>query len=218
MSRPALDVTKAWTSRQWKHDRQLFCAQFSPNGQFIAAGGQDKLVHVWDLKNDQKQSFDAHRTWVSALAFHPTGGQLFTADYHGVVHCWNYDLYNKPVWTIGHADANNVRAVVVTPDGKHLITAGDDTVIKVFDSTNGKSVTTVTGNVFSAWRFLPMAKTSSVVTSMARFASGAWATGPRCANSMPVCSTRGKTILSPTWEECAVSLSAATEPCWLPEV
>jgi WD40 repeat protein len=146
MSRPALNVTQAWTSRQLKHDRQLFRAQFSPDGQFIAAGGQDKLVHVWDLENNQKQSFDAHRTWVSALAFHPTGRRLFTADYHGVVHCWSYDLYNRPVWTIGHADANNARAVIVTPDGKYLITAGDDTVIKVFNSTNGKPVATLHGH------------------------------------------------------------------------
>ena len=146
MSRPALNVKKAWTSCQLKHDRQLFRAQFSPDGQFIAAGGQDKLVHVWDLKNDKKKSFGAHKTWVSALAFHPAGGQLFTADYHGVVHCWNYDVYDRPAWTIGNANDDNVRTLLVTPNGEHLITAGDDTIIKVFNSTNGEPVTTLNGH------------------------------------------------------------------------
>ena len=57
MSAPPLDVAKAWPSRELKHGRQLFRAQFSPDGQWIAAGGQDKLVHryIEDLKKIDAQ-------------------------------------------------------------------------------------------------------------------------------------------------------------------
>ena len=146
MNTPALDIKKAWTSRELKHDRQLFRAQFSPDGKFIAAGGQDKLVHVWELEGDKKKTLNAHKTWVSSLVFHPKTKRLFTADYLGVIHCWNYEAGGGPQWTIPNADHDNVRALVVTPDGKHLISAGDDAVIKVWNTANGKPVTELEGH------------------------------------------------------------------------
>ena len=56
MSAPPLDVAKAWPSRELKHGRQLFRAQFSPDGQWIAAGGQDKLVHLWTFEKEEEKS------------------------------------------------------------------------------------------------------------------------------------------------------------------
>ncbi len=146
MNVPALDVKKAWASRELKHDRQLFRAQFSPDGKFIAAGGQDKFVYVWELEGDKKKTLNAHKTWMSSIVFHPKAKRLFTADYLGVIHCWNYEAGGKPLWTISNADRDNVRALVVTPDGKHLISAGDDTVIKVWNTANGKPVTRLEGH------------------------------------------------------------------------
>jgi len=143
---PALDVKKTWVSRELKHNRQLFRAQFSPDGKFIAAGGQDKLVHAWELEGENKMTFDAHKTWVSSLTFHPKAKCLFTADYLGVIHCWDYESGGKPKWTIPNADQDNVRALVVTPDGKYLLSAGDDAIIKVWNPANGKPLTQLAGH------------------------------------------------------------------------
>ena len=80
MSVPSLEITKAWPSRELEHERQLFRAQFSPDGKFVAAGGQDKLVHLWELEKDERKSLDGHKTWVSSLVFHPKEKKLFTAE------------------------------------------------------------------------------------------------------------------------------------------
>ena len=81
MNAPALNVTKTWVSRELTHDLQLFRAQFSPEGKYIAAAGVDKLVHVWETEGEQKKTFAGYKTWVSSLAFHPREKRLFTADY-----------------------------------------------------------------------------------------------------------------------------------------
>ena len=150
MNAPALDVKKAWVSREITHDLQLFRAQFSHDGKFIAAGEQDKLVHVWELEGEKKKTLNAHKTWVSSLTFHPKAKRLFTADYLGVIHCWNHEAGGKPLWTIPEADRDNVRALVVTPDGKHLISAGDDAVIKVWNTATDERQTISAHTGFNA--------------------------------------------------------------------
>ncbi|MBT4665978.1 MAG: hypothetical protein HOB63_05645, partial [Opitutae bacterium] len=146
MSVPPLDVAKAWPSIELEHGRQLFRAQFSFDGRWIAAGGQDKLVHLWELEKDGKKALVGHDTWVSSLVFHPKEKKLFTADYLGVIHCWGYEKGDDPLWTIAEADRDNVRALVVTADGKYLISAGDDAVIKVWKTSDGKQVTELNGH------------------------------------------------------------------------
>ena len=152
MSAPALDIKAARVSRELTHDRQLFRAQFSPDGRTIAAGGQDQRVHVWELDGEApaKKSFDGHRTWVSALAFHPEGKQLFTADFHGVIHCWDYEgsTAGGPRWTIPGAGSgnDNVRALAVTPGGRYLVSAGDDAIVKVWNAADGQPVARLEGH------------------------------------------------------------------------
>ncbi len=146
-AKPAFDPAKAHAGLSLKHDRQLIRAKFSPCGKFIAAAGLDGIIHVWELDTEKKFTLPGHDTWISALVFNPQGKQLFTADFHGAVHCWDYTAPDsKPLWTIARADANVTRTLAASPDGKLLASAGDDNVVRLWNTADGKPAKELPGH------------------------------------------------------------------------
>jgi WD40 repeat protein len=76
---------------------------------------------------------------VLALAFHPDQKRLLTGDYHGVVHCWSYaEATPRPQWTIQDTGHGWVRDLAISPDGKYLLTTGNDKLVRLWSPDNGK--------------------------------------------------------------------------------
>ena len=137
---PTLDVTKAWVSQTLEHSRPLTICRFSPCGSFLAAAGQDETVFLWNLETGQKTELSGHQSWVNSLAFHPGGSQLFTADFHGEIRCWQCDGAQPTTqWTREDAHAGWIRALAVAPDG-NLLSAGDDAVLRLWAVVDGQPI------------------------------------------------------------------------------
>lgn len=136
-----MDPAKVHLGQTFTHDRQLTRAKFSPDGKLVAAAGLDKLIHVWELESGEKYTLPGHATWISALVFNPKGRQLFTADFHGTIHCWDFATPDsKPLFTITGADANITRALAITGDGAALFSGGDDRVVRIWNTKDGKKL------------------------------------------------------------------------------
>ncbi len=139
--KPALDFSKVHPGPAFKHERQLIRARFSPDGTLVAAAGLDKIIHLWELKSGRKYTLPGHASWISALVFHPKGRQLFTADFHGTICCWDYATPgSKPLYTITGADAHVTRALAITSDGATLLSGGDDRVVRGWRTKDGAKV------------------------------------------------------------------------------
>ena len=147
MDKPALDPTKAFASKTLKHTRQLTRCRFSPCGQYVVAGGLDNLLHRWELATEKKTELAGHTCWIGALAFHPDGKRLFAVDYHGALLCWPYtEAAPKPLWSVKEAHGGWARAVAVSPDGKLVVTAGDDRIVRVWSADTGKPMRELPGH------------------------------------------------------------------------
>lgn len=144
---PDFDPTKIWESQSFEHDRILTVCAFSPCGKFVVAGAQHEDLQRWDLESGTRTPLTAHRSWVMALAFHPDRKRLISGDYHGVVHCWNYAKTEpKPLWTIEDTRHGWVRDLAITPDGKHLLTTGNDKLVKLWSPDGGTAIREFTGH------------------------------------------------------------------------
>ena len=138
---PTLEPQKTHLGPTFKHEHQLIRARFSPDGKLIAAAGLDKIIHIWELESGQARSLGGHATWISSLAFNPKDGHLFSADFHGTIRCWDCaGAGTEPLFTITGADANVTRALVVTTDGAHLLSGGDDGVVRKWSTKDGAKV------------------------------------------------------------------------------
>lgn len=158
---PTFDPTVTKEERVVENERQLLSVQFSPDGQFVFAGGYDGRLYRWNLaeaeakKDDKAETvaeavltgFDAHKGWVEGMVLHPDGKRLLTADSWGQVHCWTIsDAEMKPDWTIEQTNSSWLHGLAVSPDGKFLATCGNEHIVRVFSTTDGKLVGELEGH------------------------------------------------------------------------
>ncbi|RLN52491.1 hypothetical protein BBJ29_001121 [Phytophthora kernoviae] len=75
----------------------------SSDGKFLASGGCDKLVRVWDTeKNELMESFSGHRDSISALAFRLRSHSLFSGSLDRSIKHWNLKEMGYVETLFGH--------------------------------------------------------------------------------------------------------------------
>ena len=71
------------------HERGVFDVAFSPKGQYLVSGGEDKTVRVWDFLGNELAVSQHHDDRVVAIEFSPEGDFFLSASYDGKVNLWS---------------------------------------------------------------------------------------------------------------------------------
>ena len=117
---------------------------FSPNGRQLAGGGSSgDQVHaaVWDVATGELRHHwnwpkgrDPHST-VESLCFTPDGSRLAAAVFRqSAAYVWDLKLGKQ----IAHLSHNEVYGLSFSPDGKSLLTAGWDSIIRFWKTDTGE--------------------------------------------------------------------------------
>ena len=128
----------------------VLAADLSADQQFVALGGPDKRVKIYQTK-DGKQTglIKKHTEWITAIAYSPDGKYLGTADRNGGVEIWESAADPKPFNTLaGHKAA--VTALAFMPGV--LASGSEDGTIKLWnvkEGTESKSWNAHPGGVLS---------------------------------------------------------------------
>jgi ribosomal RNA-processing protein 9 len=108
LSLPADDVTLEKKKKHSDKDKCVLALAVSSDGKYLASGGHDKLVRVWNVdKNELEESFSGHRDAVSALAFRLRSHSLFSASFDRSIKHWNLTEMGYVETLFGHQSEIN---------------------------------------------------------------------------------------------------------------
>lgn len=135
----------------------LTVVTFSPDGTLLAVGtdhGQEasSIVKVWESSSGQEQYTLVGQERIWSIAFSPDGNRLGMADRSGVVSMWALPRREGDT-EIGDSEVKQLFSVPVhssragglhfTPDGKQIVTAGEDGKLSFRESWTGEPLLTI---------------------------------------------------------------------------
>jgi len=110
---------------------QVRSIDFSPDGKYLATGGNDAVVRVWDTSTWKPVvSLEGHEHWISSLTFSADGKYLASGDHNGVIFIWDTGTWEETRQLSEHSI--RCLSVAFSQDGNYLASGGDDGELFVY--------------------------------------------------------------------------------------
>lgn len=125
-----------------------------PHENWVASGGLDHKISLWDLNGGgQKLQIavgeDENTAKGSVYALAATPSIVASGGPESIVRIWDSRTGKRITKFVGHTD--NVRDVLITQDGDTILTASSDQTVKVWSMVAGRCMYTLTMHNDSVW-------------------------------------------------------------------
>jgi ribosomal RNA-processing protein 9 len=120
----------------------------SSDGRYVAAGGRDKLIHVFDSRtNEEIKSFSGHRDDVTCLSFQRDSMSLFSGSLDRCIKHWDLNEMGYLETLFGHQVSNEYRALDIV-----MLTLSQDGVSAMDCWSKAKPVSCSVDRTVRVWK------------------------------------------------------------------
>jgi WD40 repeat protein len=114
----------------------VYALAVSSDGNFVAGGGGDGTVKIWNIHSGAlQQSIAAHSGRVLDLHYNAAGTMLASAGADATVRIWNTAGGALQTNFTGHSDS--ATAVRFSPNGASVASGGKDNTVRLWDAASG---------------------------------------------------------------------------------
>ncbi|NJM21721.1 MAG: hypothetical protein HC907_24910 [Richelia sp. SM1_7_0] len=104
-------------------------AAISPNGEFIAVGGEEGIIELWNRDGTFIKNLSGHKGLVTKVTFSPDEETIATAAQDGTIKLWKFN--GTLIQTI-KAHTGEINTVSFSPNSKIIISGSNDQTIKLW--------------------------------------------------------------------------------------
>ncbi|MCJ1420427.1 hypothetical protein MMC32_006784 [Xylographa parallela] len=137
------------------HSDYVKClASPGPHSDWVASGGLDHKIRLWDLNGGGEKlqiavGEDENSAKGSVYALSVRGSIMASGGPESIVRLWDPRTGKRITKFVGHTD--NVRDILINQDGDTIMTASSDQTIKVWSVAAGRCMHTLTMHNDSVW-------------------------------------------------------------------
>src|SRR5262249_14103945 len=123
------------------------CLTFSPDGETLAAPGNDNTIRLWSVaaKRELGKLVGCPAGGIASVVFSPDGRTLVAAGFFSTIKFW--DVASRQEADSINTHAATVRRVAISPDGRLLAAGNDpDRTVTLWNVQTKRQVGTLTGH------------------------------------------------------------------------